>query len=156
MVASVAGCGGDDDGGPEGFETGAGRSLGKAEFIERANAVCRRARSGLGEETAIFLEQRLGKGPRWDVYADLAHLVLLPAVEREAEAIRFLGVPPSEEEVVDDMLYADQLVIDMLAHEDRIYSEQEVYREFTEAGRMFREYGLTACANGPGPAGGRS
>lgn len=127
----------------------------KAEFIVDASAACKRERIGLGEKASAFLGLDGSKRkPRPVLYADLAHFVLLPTIESELEAIRVLRPPPADADLIDEILFVSQIEIDKLANTSRIPSVEAVYRHFGEAARMFRAYGLPACATGPQPPAG--
>jgi len=143
-AAFASGCGGGDD------DAGAA-ALGKAEFLERANAACRKARAGLEDRVSFFLERQRGTKSRGELYGDLARLVLLPTVESEMEAVRALRIPPSERERITRLLYLQDLALTEVVYTERVPSIAAVKREFANSARQLRAYGLHACANGPEP-----
>jgi hypothetical protein len=49
------------------------------------------------------------------------------------------------------MLSIQRFAIDEMANAGKIPSLQALYRPFGKSGRMFRGYGMVACANGPRP-----
>jgi len=122
----------------------------KAEFLEKANTACEKARAGAGERVADFLAPRKQKGSLTPVdYGDLAHFVMLPTIESEiAGIVTLFPVPAGEGERIDDLLYAERREIDILANTEKIDSIEAVERHFNRSGRMLRAYGLTSCANG--------
>jgi hypothetical protein len=146
-VLFATGCGGDESeaarGGGE--EEPRGVSLSKPEFLVEAAKACKEASRGLDQEASLFLANQKPSKPRVAKYEDLSHLVLLPAIERELESIRLLGVPPSEVKRIDEILNEGEDVIDKVVFETHITSAGAVYRQFAGVHRMFRAYGLPAC-----------
>jgi hypothetical protein len=157
LTASVAvaatGCGGESS---DADTTVSGTTvntpeLSKEEYLERANAGCRKERANLEEEISEFLERQRGKKPPEVLYADLAHLVILPVIENEMEAVRALGLAPGgpeEEQEVNYLLYAEEAALNEIALTSRMPSREAIERRFTKSGQMLTEYGLPDCANG--------
>jgi len=161
---AVGGCGGDSGdaegdggGGVDSSEGVSTSSLSKPEFVKRANSVCAMETVGLAEEAATFVEmqRRRRHKPLPVLTADLAHFVLLPAIERQLwrlyQLIGKLGAPRGDEERIDEALDLERLAVDAVATTHRIPSLKAVYRPFRASARIFRAYGLGACANGPAP-----
>lgn len=107
-----------------------GISLSRPEFIKEAAKACKEASRGLDEEASRFLANQKPSKPRPAQLLDLAQLILLPAIERELEAIRILGVPPTEEKRIDEILNEGEDVINKVVYEPRIPSADAVYRQF--------------------------
>jgi hypothetical protein len=147
LIAIAVGCGEDSD------NSSGNSPMSKAEFVKRANAVCEKARSTVKEEVEVFLERQRSDKPTPVLYADLTHLVLLPAVEREMEAIRYLRIPPKEVKPIDAILDVAEPVVDELANTSRIASLEVVKREFAEARKQYSAYGLNSCTPGLGGEG---
>jgi hypothetical protein len=146
LVATVgAGCGGEGN--------GPVRTLPPSwmEFAKRANVACAQERDGLGERASTFLNGQSPGKPHRTLIADLAHLVLLPTIEAQIWRIEGLaqefGIPSGDEKKIDAMLNAQRHAIDEVATTLRIASIEAVSRHFTEAGKLLRAYGLSACAN---------
>jgi len=127
----------------------------KTAFIAKAGAACKRERIGLAEETASFLREH-GDLPPEELYAELAHRVLVPVVELEVFRIEQMvigdEVPPGDAEQVDKLLDFDRLAIDAAAVRQQFPSIEAVYATFSQAGKLFHAYGLPECANGPARA----
>lgn len=91
-LAAVAGCGDDDGGGGDGGDSGA--QLSKAQFVERANAVCARSRKTFQEGISNYVppETKRAKGvvPSADTFAGAFEKVGLPAIEQQAAGLRRL------------------------------------------------------------------
>jgi hypothetical protein len=153
IAALAVGCG--DDGETEGADPA---GLGKAEFIERANSVCDKARVGLQGRVSTFLGAQDPAKPRQVLNADLAHFVLLPTIEAQIWEIENLiersGTPRGDAGRIDEMLDDERTAIDAAAIATKMPSIEAMYRRFTRSGKLFRAYGLSACSNGPQPAGG--
>lgn len=125
--------------------------LTKAAYLKRANAGCRKERAGVEDEVSEFLERQRGKKPPQVLYADLAHLVILPVVESEMEAVRALGVvpgPSDDEQELNYLLYIEEAALNEIALTNKMPSREAIERRFTKSGRMLSQYGLPDCANG--------
>jgi hypothetical protein len=147
LLAAAGGCG--DEGGGEAAAEKV--PLSKAAYLRKANAECRKKRANLEGEVRDFLADQPSGKSRRAVYADLAHLVLLPTVEDEMEAVRALGAPPGGPDKAQEMnylLYQEEAALNALATTNNIFSRRAVEREFIKSGRELSKYGLYACANG--------
>lgn len=144
IAVAAIGCGGENG------KTSTADRPSKPAYLKRANAACKQARTGLDEEVSEFLERQRGKKPPRVLYADLAHLVLLPTIENEMEAVRAIRVPSEEEgREVDRLLFAEEMVLNEIAVSTEVEpSRAAIERRFAESGRMLSAYGLPACANG--------
>lgn len=144
VALAIAGCGGgEEDDAPQ--STGP-PSLSKAEFIKRANAACSKERAGLAERMATFKGRLNGRRP--EPYADAVHFVFLPTVESEIRAVETVGVPAGEKERLRVLLAADRTAVDAVAVTPKVPSVAAAEEHFKRADRMFRAYGLSACAHG--------
>jgi hypothetical protein len=137
------GCGGDDDDGA----TAAGGA--KAEFASKANAACAKESSGLMKRARTFEKRRAEADASPEPYVDMVHFVFLPTVEMQVLRIEQLKPPVGEAARVDALLDADRSAIDRVATMPRVPSIEVARRYFVEADKLFRAYGLAACANGP-------
>src|ERR1044072_4943902 len=155
MVATAVamGCGSSSDG-QSGTEAHSGRTVAavpspsRAEFVEQANATCAKARAGLAGRVSRF--ERLRNGRKTEPGADMVHFVYLPAMETQIWRIEELGVPPGEEEQIDAMLDAERFGVDANAVKALVPSIAAAEREFAEADKLFRAYGLHACVTDGG------
>jgi hypothetical protein len=140
-LMAIGGCGSNGD-----AKSGT-TSLSKAEFVQLANAACRREKVGLAQRVAEF--ERLRNGMRPAPYGDMVHRILLPTIEEEVSKIRELTPPHGEEERVDWMLFAQQSAIDNVAVRRSVPSIAAAARHFAGAGRLLRGYGLSDCVFDP-------
>jgi len=146
VALAGAGCGGDDE------TAGGGESLTKAEWIERADAICADAQERI---------QGLG-----DPGADLSKLADLTSdakqiLEDEVAAIRDLGAPEGDEDEVEAMLgqvekgagASDALIDaatagDIEKLQEITAGDSEFSKASAEADRLASEYGLKECGSG--------
>jgi len=159
-VVIAAGCGGGDSSGDESVSsTGSGgsavtvatSSLSKQEFVARASKACEHLRKDLFERVLAYINQHEAKNSsraeETAVFAAMTKAVLLPTIRKEITAIRELGAPSGEEGEVEEMLTSEQEAVDTVANLKHIVSRFEIERYFTESEKLFRAYGLAACAN---------
>lgn len=142
-LSALAGCGAGSE------QQATAQVLSRAEFIYRASAICRRERAALPGEMAQFLELQPSGKPPLKIYTDLAHFVLLPMVEDEIVRLEALKPPSADAKRVAAMILAEHQAVDRVATTSRIASVEAVRRQFAGSARLFRSYGLSACANGP-------
>lgn len=147
VIGVAAGCGSSsDESSPEAQSESAAASIpspSKAQFITQANAACEKARAGLAGRVSDFEQRREGRKPL--AGADMVHFVYLPTMETQIWRIEELGVPLGEEERIDAMLDAERSGVDANAVKAKVPSIAAAEREFVEADRLFRAYGLYAC-----------
>jgi hypothetical protein len=127
----------------------------KAEFIAKANAVCRQARAEMVVAKRAFERARAGHKPEPGA-ADVAHFIYLPAMEDQITFIRLLTEPRGETEKIQEMLTVARTAIDRAATTPRIRSIAAAEGYFGKPDRLYRAYGLDDCANsGPGAVRGK-
>lgn len=142
--AMAAGC--EDGGGdsPKAIWTG------RAEFVMRANALCRKNRVSTKRKIAAFERHRAGRKPQPDV--DAVHFIFLPAVEDEVrwmeELRQELDAPPFASKQIEELTYTQRSAINVVAVMPLVPSITAAERRFAAAGKSYRAYGLAACAYG--------
>ncbi len=126
-------------------------SLSKDEFVARASKACQRLRRNLLERVLNYTQQHESKNPSRSeetaVFAGMTKAVLLPTIRKELAAIRRLGAPTGDEDEVAAFIAAEQDAVDKVAELTHIVSRFEIERYFTDSEKLFRAYGLGACAN---------
>ncbi len=145
MVAAAilaSGCGG---GGSDTIEIQTG-SLSKAEFIEKADAVCTKGQERGGRELSSYMSKNhitlTGPLPK-AVAAGLFGSVIEPTYQQEITEISELGAPDKDAKKVVAMLGAIEAG---LAKAQRDPSGALSRNELVPAaGELARAYGLTAC-----------
>jgi len=131
-----------------------GTAITRAEFIEDANAVCAKARKRIQAEFTAYGEgeeareaergQRAGELTANQVAANVGVKILVPAMRREVEELRSLGIPSKGEHQAEALLDAfDEGVERAEAHPER--AARDGTEAFGEPGRLAREYGIESC-----------
>lgn len=147
VLAMMSSCG--EDGSDDSEQT----ALSRSEFLAKANATCRAARADLDLKVKEYLSlHRDDEKPPAVFNADLAHFVLLPAVEEQINRVYELEDYARYQRSLDEALAYQRLAIDDIATSSRLSSLEAYSRRFAESGRMLREKGLPACAEGPAEA----
>jgi hypothetical protein len=131
----VTACGGEDDG------ERAAASPTKQEWLAQANAACERADKVMNREgEALFAEGE----PSEKVMKEYALEVVVPAFRRTIEDIRALGAPAGDEQVIEELLAAQEEGTDRVEQDPLSIFEDD---EPSEADRLAAEYGLTSCGD---------
>lgn len=155
------GCGGDAAGDGEGTtatarsearaadaETGLPLFLSKrtkAEFLERANEICRVGWNVLRKQFAHIQEKRGPRLNRKELFAFATKYNFMPHIQFWFDDITYLGLPEGEKrKEIEDMLYALQLAV-FSAGERRVTDSDELSAVFSSFNRLAREYGLDEC-----------
>lgn len=176
VPALAVGCGGDDDGGDgaaagaagsaetaaggdasdDGLSDGAGSaadsvttsSLTKAQFVKRANAICRQAiEKRLRAFEAYLRENAEGKTAK-QLLTDAVKESFMTGIEAESAKIAELGAPAGEEAEVEAILAAQQAAVDEVRAMETIPTAFAFEPAFGEATKLVKEYGIDACAHG--------
>jgi hypothetical protein len=142
ILAGGCGGGGDSSGAVE-VQTG---SLSKAEFIEKADAVCTKNQERTGRELVGYLDKHhirlTGPLPK-AVAAGLLGSVIEPTYRREITEISELGAPDKDAEKVAAMLEAIEAGLAKAQRDPAgAFSRSELV---PSAGELARAYGLTEC-----------
>ncbi len=140
----AAGCGGGNEKDPS-------EPLTKAEFVAHGNAICAKEKAGLAAKVASFLGKQTHSKPREVLNAEVAHYILLPSIENEIWKMENLGAPAGDKEHLSVMFNTEWYAIDHTAVKKLVASIASVYQPFAASAKLFRSYGLAACANGPKP-----
>jgi hypothetical protein len=154
----IAGCG--DDGGQD-EDTSAGETIAvdsssrsKAQFIRRADTICRRRREGVEAQFAAFVKQNGGLASSRSELGLAAERVVeeiyLPAGATQIDRIKSLGVPAGDEATVATILEAIQNGLEEAGnHPVRfVRALSAEYAPFAEAERLAAAYGFKECGKG--------
>lgn len=145
IAAFTIGCGGGDD------EVSTS-SITKAEFIAKADAICKRSDKQVEKKFTAFLKENpeLLKGAaasEADITAgstEVVETILLPATRREIKQIDALEVPSGDEDQIDEIIDALEEAV-VRSEEDpptALLSNVEVFRR---SKGLSEEYGLKVC-----------
>ncbi|HWM62394.1 MAG TPA: hypothetical protein VNP96_00210 [Solirubrobacterales bacterium] len=146
LAALLTGCGGDDAGG----ESTTTDALTKAQYVERATALCARHRDRIAGELRAVSEKlgqdgSLGRAEVEKAMED----VILPGIRSEYEELRKLQPPRGDEDFLDLMLSKFSRSLENgeedLARLFRI--KLSAYSEFAEGTLMTNEYGIKGCGS---------
>jgi hypothetical protein len=144
LTVAVAGCGGDDE--------ASASSITKAEFIKKADAICKQALeqaevdfAALVKENETLLEETKEGTPAFEaIYPAVVNGILAPTVEKEVDEIQALGAPEGDEAKVDAMLETLEGDLETAeAKPKRVGFEAE--KIFAPSTELAREYGLKVC-----------
>jgi hypothetical protein len=143
-IALVAvGCGSDDDNGT----TDSTASLTKAEFLEQGNAICRAGNKAIDGEFEKFAEEHNlseNKPPTDAQFEEAAEEFLVPAIARQVEEVRDLGLPEGEEDTVDEFLENAEAEVEKIEDDPSALNEDA----FVAVNKEARTIGLVACSEG--------
>jgi hypothetical protein len=143
VVAVLVGCGGNE-----------GTAITKAEFIEKANAVCAKTKERVETEFAAYGDsgeareaeraQRANELTVNEAAAKVAVKILIPAMRQEVEELRDLGVPSEGEGRAEALLDAFAEGIEKAeARPER--AARDGTEAFGRSGRLAEEYGIENC-----------
>jgi hypothetical protein len=138
----ASGCGGGSD--EVSVTTG---SLSKAQFIARADALCRAARNQFDREYIAFGKEHKPPASTAGQEAWLSEIIkkiLLPSYEPRFEDIGALGAPSGGEEQVSEFLTGFNQRLDEIKAEPTELSASPY--PFKEVTKLAKAYGLTGCA----------
>jgi hypothetical protein len=134
----IAGCGGDD--------SNAG-SISKAEFVKKAEAVCKKGNKRMEGALAGFLHENKNiQNASKVAYEELLEKIVLPSLKRELREIRAIGVPSDGEERVEAMVAALEEGVET-AEEDPRLAVTSSDAVFGISSRLARELGLDVCGS---------
>lgn len=136
LAMIVAGCGGSDD------STESTSSLTKAEFVKKGNAICVEGGKKLKAEIVGFYEEK--KQPTKAQLEEAAIEILVPALRKEVEEIRGLGLPSEGGKEADKVLTTMEKALKE-GEEDPSILIVEGPGPFAEANKLAKAFGLTKC-----------
>jgi hypothetical protein len=111
----------------------------KAEFVERANAICVK-----GNAESKAAAAKLGGNPSEGQIVTFVRSTEVPAVQAQIDAIRALGAPPGDAAKIAEMLkLAEHAVKEVKIQPTVISSGVDVFSGFAA---IAHPYGLTSCA----------
>jgi hypothetical protein len=141
----LVGCGGGDD------SSGSNGSISKAEFIVKADAICKKSNQQMEAEIYKYLRKNRVKGslrrPSVEDNEKFIEAVLIPNLEREIKELKALGVPAGDEEKVDAMISALEEGLETAKNEPQTVAAGSSDIIFGIASRLAGEYGLETCGS---------
>lgn len=143
IAAIVAGCG--SGGSSASDETS---SLTKAQFIAKADAICKKGNAEIESEFEAFKTKNgLGEKdePSKAQQAEVSETILAPNVKNQAEEIRSLGSPSGDEDEISAMLDALDEGVEEIEANPQAPFESNRPSPFGPANKMAKKYGLKVC-----------
>jgi hypothetical protein len=143
-LALVSGCGG---GGSDEISVTTG-SLSKAQFIARADSICRAARSQFIREYSAFSRKHQippSKAGQRKLLGEIVETTLVPNYEPRFEEIGALGAPSGDEEKVSEFLTAFKRRLDEIREKPTELGANPY--PFKGVAKLASAYGLSGCAN---------
>lgn len=140
LVALVlAGCGGDDDSNEA--------SISKAQFIKKADQVCKEANKRMEAAFVAFLEgNRDITRPDGPAVEGLVGKILVPSIKREISELEALGTPDGDEDEIDEILTALEEGVETAEDNPKVVTGS-ADTVFGIASRLAEEYGLKICGS---------
>jgi hypothetical protein len=123
-------------------------SLGKTEFIEKADAICTREKTKGLEAMGAFVKENKGATgqAKAELIGEAIQKVFLPSIQSQVDQIRALGAPEGDEQEVEAILVALEEAVEGASQGSP--SSARFAHSFANSGALAREYGLTACVYG--------
>jgi hypothetical protein len=134
----VTGCGSSDS---------SADSISKAEFVKKADAVCKKGEEAVQKDFGAFAKTHENvKKPTEADYAELVDAVVVENVEKEVDDLRALGAPEGDEAKVEAMLQAREEGVKKAKDNPKavVKGSEDV---FGEASKLAKAYGLKDCGN---------
>lgn len=122
-------------------------SLSKAEFIERADAICESNRSQFSRSFEAFnREHPVGESPasKLSWLNEVVDTVLMPIYEKQVDQLSSLGAPSGDEAQMAAFVNALQRQLDAIRDNPTLFAK--TITPFKAAEGKARQYGLTGCA----------
>jgi hypothetical protein len=132
-AAFTVGCGG----GGGGSDTAAPT---KAEYVEKANAICAKSNDKLSKEATTTFGT---KKPTQDQINSFTTDVIIPNLQAQLTALEALPKPESDVDSPDDVYAAFQTVIDDLNDDPSSSTDDQT---FAHESQLATTYGLTDCS----------
>ncbi len=153
--ALLAGCGGSGDPASNASATspamGSDEQLSRAEFIKRAEAICRQADYEQEHNAIGYRRRHEAELDDLSPGAAEAKVVLaaeLPSIRKEAVEIKALGAPPGEEKAVIAFLRAVEAGVKMAEKDpNRMQADVTGTSPFYLADQLGHNYGFVHCEN---------
>lgn len=140
LIAAVAGgCGGSGD-------SATAETLTKAEFIKRADAICKRADAVQNKELRSYFAKRSDGNPSRTLNEEAIVKVGLPPLRDEASELDALPAPEGDEEEIQAIVEGIEEAIEKSEKEPGALVSSNSAGPFTAVGKLASEYGLKVCA----------
>lgn len=146
LAMIVAACGGGSD------STETASSISKAEFVKKGNAICAKGEKEVEDGVEKFAEKNnlSERNPASSKQVEeLAEKILVPAVRKQLNELRALGIPSGDEEEVEAIFAAVEEALKETEEDPSVFGQEGGVGPFAKANKLSREYGLTVCGSEP-------
>jgi hypothetical protein len=128
----AAGCGGGDD-----------DSLSRAEFVQQADAICRKAHDRFDKA----FQQAFPDGePTQTQLKEFAATTLVPGVQGEIDDVGELEPPAADQDQVDAILEAEQAGVDKVKANPAVLSPAVKEDPLAKGQKLAKAYGMKECS----------
>jgi hypothetical protein len=137
-ILAGAGCGGG--------EKGTSASIGKAQFVKRANAICTKRADEMHSDFVAFSEEKNDNpSPSTAEYEEFVSEVVEPNLREQIAELRALGTPNGDDGRTEALYAAVEDSLKKAKERPELITTQN-QAIFGEAIKLANDYGLTACA----------
>jgi hypothetical protein len=154
LAGLAAGCGGDDgdDAGATVTTSGAGVTgdgpLTKAEFIERADAICSVAETRIEAAAAKLRTASQSSGTlKESAVVKFLRDSTLPAYDRMLIGLRGLTPPAGDEDEIDPFVASLSGALDAVKADTKKYAKRTTADPFDDANKRAQDYGMKVCGS---------
>jgi hypothetical protein len=138
LVMVAAGCGG-------GGDSTTTASISKAEFIKKADAICKKGQEKLHAGFETLINESGAHRSRLEEEEEWVNDVIAPNVHREVSEMRTLGAPKGDEGRIESLLAAVEGGLRRLQENPQSVLASSA-KTFSDAIKLETEYGLQTCA----------
>jgi hypothetical protein len=128
--------------------------ISKSEFLEKGSAICVSARRGIRADFEAYARGSEGRGDTLaekageltpvEAAAKVGRKIIVPAMKRELEEFRALGMPKGDDDRVNALLSAFEEGVEKAeAHPERAATTGT--EAFGKSGKLASKYGLEGC-----------
>lgn len=144
LAVVASGCGDDDGASSSSGDVGpiTTSSLSKAEYLERANAICTRNEEKQLSRSSAYTADNPGQSEE-ELLEGATDAVYVPTAEERIEELRGLGAPKGEEKQLEGVVTAYEDAIE--AAEENGATSQEFAKASTRSRNLAQKAGLTEC-----------
>jgi hypothetical protein len=139
VALTAAGCGGGET---------STKTIPKAVFIKKANAICKKSSERMVASFTSFLAKKKSSitHPSQATKEEMVGKALVPSVKREIEEFQALGAPSGDEDRVGEIIKALEEGLETAeSNPEAVASSSDAV--FGIASRLAGEYGLEVCGN---------
>lgn len=156
LAAVVVGCGGSDNSSDSGTDAAGAvgsvsvdtSSLSKAEYIEQAEKLCLKASQKYLPALLEYMQSHENaKQSEEELIADAVDHAVVPKFQILIDELRELGAPEGDEKQIEAFLAAMLQATEGLERRNTLSLEDDIDREFSNAGELALDYGIVNCGN---------